>query len=65
VYAVQSLLLSRIAVAMSSRYCKVFIQYFRLMYQCGTCSESKEQREESEKEGADEVQGIFVDSFTG
>jgi hypothetical protein len=65
VYVVQLLFVSRIAVAMSSRCCKVFIQYFRLMYRCGTCSESKEQREESEEEGAEEVRGIFVDSFTG
>jgi hypothetical protein len=55
VYAVRSLFVSRIVVAISSHCCKVFIQYFRLMYQCGTCSESKEQREESEEEGVEEV----------
>jgi hypothetical protein len=31
-----------------------------LMYQCGTCSESKERQEESEEEGAEEVQGILL-----
>jgi hypothetical protein len=65
VYAVRSLFVSRIVVAMSSHRCKVFIQYFRLMYRCGTCSELKEQREESEEESAEEVRGIFVNSFTG
>jgi hypothetical protein len=59
VYVVQLLFVSRIAVAISSCCCKVFIQYFRLMYWCGTCSESKEQREESEEEGAEEVRGIL------
>jgi hypothetical protein len=29
------------------------------------CLELKEQQEEGEEEGVDEVRGIFVDSFTG
>jgi hypothetical protein len=59
VYAVWSLFVSQMAVAMSSCRCKAFIQYFMLMYQCGTCSELKEQREESKEEGVEEVQGIL------
>jgi hypothetical protein len=44
---------------MSSHRCKAFIQYFMLMYRCGTCLESKEQQEESEEEGVEEVRGIL------
>jgi hypothetical protein len=60
VYAVRLLSVRRIAVAMSSRHCRAFIQYFRLMYRWGTCSESKEQWEEE----ADEAQGMFVDRIS-
>jgi hypothetical protein len=48
------LLVNRMAVAISSRRERVFIQYSRLMYRCGTCSEKMEWQEED----VAEVRGI-------
>jgi hypothetical protein len=39
--AARSLLVNRIAVAISSRHRRAFMQNSRFMYQCGTCSEEE------------------------
>jgi hypothetical protein len=49
------LLVSRMAVAMSSCLERAFMQYSRLIYQWGTCSEETEQQEED----VADVRGIW------
>jgi hypothetical protein len=54
-----SLLVKRIAVAISSRCRRAFMQNSRLMYQYGTCSE-EEEWQEGDMAG---VQGILLTVF--
>jgi hypothetical protein len=58
--AARLLLVNRMAVAISSHCRGVFIQNSRLMYQCGTCSEKAEQREED----VAKVRGILLTEIT-